>query len=130
MEEIAKNKYYEMYVDPSKNRVYYTYKGFWESPAVVPDYFEDHKRSVGRTTPGFSGIVDLKDMKTPPQDVMELHMKVQNYSLQHGMKRSAHIIDAALVELASGRFVKETDSKEVTRSFASRLEAEDWLDSY
>jgi hypothetical protein len=129
-EEIAKNKYYEMYIDRSKNRLYYTLKGFWESQSAVPNYYDDHREAIGRTTPGFSAVVDLRDLKTPPADVIELHMKTQKYSIQNGMKRSARIIDAALVKLASDRLVKGTYEEEAVRNFGSLADAEAWLDSF
>ena len=39
MREIAKNDYYELAVDESKNRVYWTMKGFWKSIGPVPFRF-------------------------------------------------------------------------------------------
>lgn len=103
LEEIVKNKFYEIYLDLGKNRAYFTCRGFWESLTVVPNYYEDIVEATAKLRPGFSALIDVKELKTPPQDVIELFMKAQNFALEKGLKKSAHIIDAPVVEMASGR---------------------------
>ena len=44
--EIAKNDKYSLSIDAEKNRIYWAVYGYWESPEVVPDFFDDWEKSV------------------------------------------------------------------------------------
>ncbi len=128
-ELIAKNDYYQIEVDRTKNRSYAVYTGFWKSLSLVPNYIEDSKKAIKKLSSGFTSMVDLREMKTPPTEVAELFIKMQKISAEAGFSRGARVIDAAIIKIAAGRVTRESDAEEKVRMFGSWDEAEEWLDS-
>jgi len=127
-EVIATNQYYELAVDSSKNRLYYTIKGFWPSKSAVQDNYNDFLKSLARLTSGFDCVADVRDMKTPPEDVAQLHMSTQKLVVEKGISRTAEVFDQAMLRLVMERYSRE--SKMNIQAFASPVEAEAWLDSF
>jgi len=127
-EAIANNEYYEMEVDREKNRSYSKYKGYWKSVDEVPNYLDDIRRVINRLKPGFTTVIDLKEMKIPPPEVMELMIKAQEIGEKSGFSRSARIVLTPLEKLATKRIVSEASVKEKSREFNTVEEAEKWLD--
>jgi hypothetical protein len=127
-EEIANNDYYEIYVDRSKNRLYYTVKGYWETVSLVPENYNDLAKASVKLTEGFDILSDLTDMKPPPAEVAELHMKQQKMLIERGLSRTAEVMDHAVLKIAVQRYARE--SKMDVQGFGSVSEAEVWLDSF
>jgi len=128
-EVVARNEYYEIEVDREKNRSYSKYKGYWKSVDVVPNYLEDCSRELARRLkPGYTTVVDLREMKIPPPEVMELFLEAQKIDEDAGFSKSARIVSAPLEQLASKRISTEANVKEKSREFNSIEEAEAWLD--
>jgi len=59
MKQIAKNQFYEMAVDPAKNRAYLTIVGAWEKASDVSSYLSDWDSAIGEVTRGFTVLSDL-----------------------------------------------------------------------
>ena len=127
MEEIEKNEYYHINVDKSKNRIYLKVIGFWESPNVVPNYITDLEKASKALSRGFTIIADLRDMKTPPQELRSVHEKAQEVLVQAGLDRTAEILSSALLASATEMYAEKSWMKK--REFSSIKEAEEWLDS-
>jgi hypothetical protein len=127
-EVIATNQYYELAVDPSKNRLYYTIKGFWPNKSAVPENYNDFIKALARLKDGFDAVADVHDMKTPPEDVAQLHMSTQKLCVEKGIARTAEIFDQAMIRLVMDRYSRE--SKMNIQAFSSVIEAEVWLDSF
>lgn len=98
MEEIVKNKYYEVSVDQGKNRVFFSLIGFWENANVVPDLYDDCMKAVDKVKPGYTILANLKDFKTPPPEVIKLTAKVQESLVKRGASKSAEVLDSMLVK--------------------------------
>jgi hypothetical protein len=126
-ETIVTNQYYELAADSQKNRLYYTIKGFWPNAAAVPNNYDDFIRTLMRLTSGFDCVADVHDMKTPPEDVAQLHMSTQKLCVEKGISRTAEVFDQAMINLVMERYSRE--SKLNIKAFGSVLEAEVWLDS-
>ena len=127
-QEIAKNEYYEIYVDTEKNRYYYTLFGYWSSVDLIPDNLEDLKNAISRLKPGFDCLADLRTMKPPPEEVASHHMKAQKLVKDKGLSRIAEVYDQKIVKFMADRYSRE--SKANTKTFSSLSEAEEWLDSF
>ena len=127
-EVIANNEYYEMEVDRDKNRSYSIYRGYWESVDAVPHYLDDLRGVIKRLKPGFTTIIDLREMKIPHPDVMKLLIEAQEIGEKSGFSRSARIVLTPLEKLATKRIVSEASEKEKSREFNTVEEAEKWLD--
>jgi hypothetical protein len=129
-EEIAKNEYYEFYVDTQKNRIYLTMKGYWPSAEAIGDYISDLKKCLGRMRPGYTSLVDMTQGKIPHKDAFDVLMKGRELTIQAGLGKQAQIVTEPLEKLASDRIDKETGiEKEKVRKFNAISEAETWLDA-
>ncbi len=128
MKEIADNTYYSIYVDKLKNRVYLTVKGFWKNQAVVSNYLEDIKKATNEeTSPGYTILTDVTQMRTPPQDVAELHIEAQKICVESGLRKTAELLEKNVAaQMALERYSKHSGMKK--RSFYDKAKAEAWLD--
>lgn len=126
--ELVNNEYYETFVDTEKNRLYSIYRGFWKSKSDFPNYIEETKRAMSFLTPGFTSLVDLREMKIPAPEVAELLVEAQKISAEAGFSRGARILDGAIVKIAAGRVTRESEAEEKVRTFDNWEEAEAWLD--
>ena len=126
-QEIAKNQYYEIYVDQIKNRIYYSLFGFWQSVDLVPNNIEDLATAISKLKPGFDFLTDLRTMKPPPEELAKHHMNAQKLARDKGLSRIAEVYDQKVVKFMAERYARE--SKANTKAFASVSEAEAWLDS-
>lgn len=84
---------------------------------------------ISRMRPGYTTLVDIRDMKIPPPSFGETILKVQVMTREAGLKRSARISDQPIQTLASERIRREGEAEEVVRTFSSLPEALAWLDS-
>jgi len=129
-ELIAKNNYYEISVDTEKNRIYRSLYGFWKDPSVVPGYFPDVKIAVEQLSSGFTSILDVRRAKTPPPEIVDIHMNVLLFLNDNGLTRTAQIIEHLTEKIVLKRALMETDSTETAMQFNTINEAEEWLDSF
>jgi hypothetical protein len=127
-QEIAKNQYYELFVDTEKNRMYYNLFGFWRSVDLVPNNYEDMETATTKLKPGFDVLADLRMMKPPPEPVAELHISTQKLVMERGLSRTAEVYDEETVKFMGERYSRE--SKMDTQVFSSMSQAEIWLDSF
>lgn len=128
-EEIAKTKFYEFGVDQAKNRVYFTLIGFWASPNDVPNVYDDAMKAVDKVKPGYTILADLRDFKTPPNDVLKLTAKVQESLVKRGASKNAEVMDAKLVKFSMEKSADSSGLKTIPfRQFDNMAEAIAWLD--
>jgi hypothetical protein len=124
---IAKNEYYTIYVNQEKNRLYLTLIGFWKSRSAVPNYLEDLKKASNELSPGYTVLTDVTQLKTPPQDVVPLHLGAQKLVMADGSKKTAEVVGHDVTaNMAFDRFSKESGMCKGT--FDNKQEAEAWLD--
>ena len=127
MKEIARNDYYAIEVDESKNRVYLTITGFWRDQSDVPHFLDDMKEAAQHVSSGFTVLTDVTKMKTPPPAIGEIHVQAQQIFVQAGLDKTAEILpQAAISNIALGRYAKKSGMEK--GSFATPEEAEAWLD--
>ena len=128
--EIAKNEFYEIHVDQGINRVYKVMRGHWKKLSDVLDYKRHNLEALGYLKPGFSTLLDLRDMEVPSDEVLDLMVGVSRDSEEAGQGRQAQIInkkDMGIVR--KGRdVIKESDMDLKMMQFGSYEEAVEWLD--
>lgn len=127
--EMAKNEFYEMYVDIEKNRSYSIYRGFWpDTEEFLNTYKSNLRKTVGQLKPGFTSVVDLRKLKVPSAKVMETFVEVQKIQNDAGVSKAARVIEQAITKIAADRVGREGDMEEKAGIFNTMEEAEVWLD--
>ena len=128
-EEIAKNEYYEAYVDEEINRMYWVLKGKWNEIAEIPDYMK-HNREVARhLKPGFTAVIDIRLFVVPEPKVLEVLTESAQMMENAGMGRQAQIVNKSDLKVirASRDALKEADMDLKMMQFGSYEEAIEWL---
>ncbi len=129
-ELIADTEFYKLEVDSAENRSFSIYRGFWpDTEEFKKNYLANMQKLVSRLRPGFTTVVDIRELKIPAQGVMETIIKVQEMIKNAGVKRSARISDQAIQTIAADRVGRENEMKETTRTFNSLPEALAWLNT-
>jgi hypothetical protein len=124
-ERVVSNSYYEIAIDPAKNRIYLTIKGFWQTKDLVPHYVEDIGSAVARLKPGFTVLADLTRMVPPTHEVAVMHKRVRESLMENGLFRAAEIVDNPAV---TGMLVEYPAGSKVNRRvFSGIVSAEAWL---
>ena len=127
--KIAKNEYYEAYVDEEINRTYWVMKGKWKKMTDIPDYVE-HNREVARhLRSGFTMLMDVSTFEMPAPDVLEVLTEMAKLFENVGMKRQALIINKSNLKAirASRDVMKEADMDVKMMQFGTFEDAIEWL---
>ena len=127
-ERIAANSYYDILIDPAKNRVYLTIKGFWQTKELVPHYMNNLNEAADLLGPAFTVVANLTRMVPPPDEVGVLHKTAQKLMATRGMARAAEIVDDPVLIGVVNDYAVE--SKINRRIFSGQRFAEVWLDSF
>ncbi len=123
------NQYYDLSYDASKNQIYWKVKGFWPSVQVVSNMEADWQNTLGQARkPGFNVLADLLDMKAPPQDVADLHGKVQQQIISQGMRKIAMVTGSALVSMSVKNIGTVSGMAQLANEFETVRAAQVWLD--
>ncbi len=126
METIVTNKKYEVSMDRAKNRLFYTFKGFWENPDVVKNLMDDCKKGLDQMSSGFTLLVDVTPLGTPSNDINALFAKLQILTMGYNPGRIAEIIDTMIIKVNVDEAHEISGVK--TKQFDSRDKAIRWLD--
>ena len=128
MENIARNEYYELSFDTSKNQIVWTMLGFWKSMDLVPHFFSDWDKVTKFTKSGFTILAHLVKLSAWPKDVFEANMQVQAQLMQKGCRKVAVVTQSALIEYQIKRSTKEAGMIEIVKIFDNIEDAKVWLD--
>lgn len=126
-EIIVKNKFYQIALNPSLNRVYLTIIGFWRTPQEVASYLPDLEKALRQLQPGFTLLTDLTGMKTHPAPVQAVHLAAQALLLRKGLRQTAEVTASSLVQFQTDTYAK--NSKMPLRQFSSAEQAEAYLNT-
>ncbi len=128
MTEITKTEYYALAVDKIKNRIYFSITGFWGNPSVVPNYLRDIERASKEVVRGYTILSDLVKMRTMPPEAGKMHEQAQKILVDAGLAKTAEVLPQnVILKLQLQRHAES--SKMTKKVFASKVEAEAWLDS-
>jgi len=128
MGNITENEYYELSFDAIKNRVLWTMKGFWDSMDVAPDFFRDWDKVMKSIKEGFTVLADLSEVKTWPEDVYEVNMKVQKRLMEKGCKKVAVIIQSVIVKFQIKQATELAGMLGIIRMSEDTEDARTWLE--
>ena len=124
---VARNKHYEIGMDPGKNRAYLTIIGFWRSPEEVGPYVQDLEQALVQLKPGFTLLTDLTQMKAHPASVQPLHLEAQQLLLTRGLSQTAEVCASSMVEYQTNALSKKSNMP--LRQFTDQGAAEAFLDA-
>lgn len=125
MNETASTDFYTIGVDRAKNRLFITYKGAWIRPAQVPDFVTDHAQALKLLSPGFTALVDVRQMES--MLLTDFVQQVQMDALKAGIRKAARVYDRpTFIQVQAEHIHKKTGLS--SKAFDSVADAEAWLD--
>ena len=93
----------------------------------MPNYLTDVKNTARGLKKGFTLLTDVTKIKTPPEEVEELHLKSQQIWIESGLSKTAEILPSSTIaKLALDRWSKTTGMEK--EWFDNKDAAEAWLD--
>ncbi|WP_192821417.1 hypothetical protein [Rufibacter sp. LB8] len=126
MVQIAQNFFYELAVDPVKNRIYFKVFGSWSKEKDVPLYVEHWKQALALVKPGFSLLSDIREGREYGVGVRALHLRVQKMIVAAGLSQVAEV--HTLNEPASEQAIDLAHESNLPLNIFDSLEdAEAWL---
>ena len=129
METIAKTDAFTVHVDVTKNRLYLMGRGFWKDVTVAQQFLASVKQGIAQLSPGYSVLADLHEFKTPPPQVGEIIIESQKLSAQTVGKSAQVVGDNVGIAMPMSRYAHTSGIQGQNKSFATRAEAETWLDA-
>ncbi len=123
------NEFYDLDYDPRRNQINWKVKGYWASVNEVPNMEKDWKSMLAKTRkPGFNILADLTEMQVTPQDVRELHAKVQQQIIQSGVQKIATVTVSAVTRFSIKQIGTVSDITQMVSDFNDLEKAQAWLD--
>ena len=126
-QEIAKNKFYEIYIDKIKNRMYLKIKGFWRHKDDVANYTNDILRATASINSDFTLLADLSEMIAHPAEVQDIHIEAQQILISKGLLQTAEVYESSFVQFQTLKLSGK--SKMPLHQFNNTEVAEKFLDS-
>ncbi|MBC8110205.1 MAG: hypothetical protein H7Y04_04005 [Verrucomicrobia bacterium] len=120
------NNYYKFSYKPEINRLYIAIKGFWRTKEDVSGYVEDLGKILLLTEKNFTLLTDLREMKTSPKEIEEIHLAAQKELLKFGLRQTAEVVESSLVQSQTHRYSKNSEMP--LEQFDSIEKAEAFLD--
>ena len=125
MNEIASTEFYTIGIDKAKNRLFIIYKGAWIKPAQVPDFVKDHARACALLSPGFTALIDVRQMES--MLLTDFVHQVQMDSIRAGIRKAARVYDRpTFIQVQAEHIRKKTGLNQ--KAFDNVADAEAWLD--
>ena len=126
-----KNKYYEIHLDHSKNRIKIKPIGFWPSINTVPKYLTRIFQAIDKELKqDFMLLLDLREMLTHPRDVQEkIHLRAIEGVTIRKPKAVIAVQPEDTISNMQANFLTKKAGVSV-KPFYSLETAEEFLDSY
>jgi hypothetical protein len=123
------NKFYDLDYDLKRNQINWKVKGYWASVDEVPNMEKDWNSILKQVKkPGFNVLADLTEMKAPPQDVQELHAKVQQQIIGLGLQKIAAVTASAVTRFSVKQIGTVSGVTQKIGDFNDLKKAQAWLD--
>lgn len=108
-----------------------TFEGFLQGEDIM-QFGDAVKTHVARQSGDYAVLVDLREMRTFPQDAQKKLMEVILYCKERGMNRNAVVVNSAITKIQANRLAKETQIEDIRFIDAAQVDdwhqtAEDWL---
>lgn len=115
-------------VDEARRILRFKLKGFWHGGVMsrFEETFQSQINELAALGGGFCVLVDLSEYPSQNQEVQAGHMRCMGYAIDHGMIRSAHLVDSALTDVQMRRMTQQVDPTRFAH-FRTEEEALAWL---
>ncbi|MBF0433494.1 MAG: hypothetical protein HQK83_19610 [Fibrobacteria bacterium] len=127
MKDIAKNEYYDLIYDESKNWIYWTMRGFWKSLDAVPDFEKDWDKAIATAQKPFKIFADLSKLKAMPKDVQDANDQMQQKLMQNGCIKVSAIMDSIITKISLNEVIEKSGMEKMVKYFDNADEANVWL---
>jgi hypothetical protein len=88
-------------------------------------WFADSKMALGKTGKAFGVIVDMRTLEILGKQARQIMVDAQRYYREHGMNRSAVIVNSSLTNMQFQRIASHSSIRETERYF-DEWEQSDW----
>lgn len=123
------NEYYTLEADVKKNRLYFTCMGKVPSVGAIPKMESDMKVAAKELKPGWGILGNFLDVGEPfPQDVQDLHTKLQQWTMKNGCTKAAQVAPIEVI-VQVNKFSAESGMKDILKGFHTTAAADHWLDT-
>ncbi len=124
---IKENKYYKLYTNTSKNRIYFDITGRISNLAAIPYFVEDWKEAVSQVDNNFTVLSDVRTMGIQTKEMEKLQEKVQSFLTENGLVEVAEVMATNdIADLQSSHIVERSGMP--STKFKSLEKAEKYLD--
>ena len=128
MQTIANTPHYTLVFDASKNRLYWTPKGFWDKTVNAGELVNRWKKALQAVSSGFTILTDATQIKTLPPEWVETFRQIQEMAGKSGLAASAEVLPPDVITQMQASRVSRSSGMQ-RQGFATKEEAEKWLDS-
>lgn len=128
MQTIANTPHYMLVFDASKNRLYWTPRGFWDKTVKADDLVNSWKKALQSVSSGFTILADATQIKTLLPEWTEMFRQIQEMAKRSGLAASAEVLPSdTITQMQASRVSRSSGMQR--QVFDSKEEAEKWLDS-
>jgi hypothetical protein len=128
MRTIAQTAHYTLMIESSKNRVYWSPKGFWDKTVNAAELLDNWRNALKLVSPGFTILADATQVKTLLPEWAEIFKQIQELMVKSGLSASAEILSQdTITKMQADRVSKQSGMRK--QNFASQADAEKWLDT-
>ncbi len=128
MQTIANTSHYTLAFESSKNRVYWTPKGFWDKSVNADELMDNWDNVLNMASTGFTILADATQIKTLLPMWAETFKSIQARMVESGLAASAEVLPQdAVTKMQANRVARQSGM--LKESFATIADAEKWLDT-
>ncbi len=109
MQNIVQDQYFEIAIDTTINRLYLKLIGFWPSAEAVAHYVPALEKALSNVRSGYTLLTDLREMKTHPAELKQIHIEAQDLLIKKGLLQTAEIVSSSFVEFQTDAISKNTN---------------------
>ena len=128
MQTIANTPHYILAFEPSKNRVYWTPKGFWDKTVNADELLDNWEKVLNMASTEFTILTDATQVKTLLPMWAETFKNIQTRMVEAGLSASAEVLSQdAITKMQADRVSRQSGM--LKQNFTTIPDAEKWLDS-
>lgn len=128
MQTLANTPHYTLAFDSSKNRIYWTPKGFWDDSVKKSELLDNWKKILQLVSKGFTILAEATQVKTLRPEWAETFKEIQSLMVKAGLTASAEVLPSnAVTQIQADRVSRQSGMRK--KNFTSPMDAEKWLDN-
>lgn len=112
------------HVEPKPYGFLVVFEGFLEAKDM--ETFKDAmEKNLARAPDDFGILVDLRNMRTFPQEAQGKLLEIMSYCHERGMNRNSVVVNSAITKIQASRLAKESGVPNVR--FIDAADVDDWM---